>query len=250
MEEPADREDLDRSNDASLDHWSKAQDPRTIARWRRRILYKQLAWRFTFGLAETLKRGLDILGSVFALFIFAPVFLVTSILIKLEDRGPIYFKQMRVGRGGKLFAMIKFRSMVVNADKMKDALMSQNQHGGQAVTFKMKGDPRVTRIGALIRKYSIDEFPQFFNVLLGDMSLVGPRPSLPREVSKYKAWHLRRLKVKPGITCLWQIGGRGDINFEGQVRLDLQYIASQSLWGDIVILLKTIPAVIAGKGAY
>jgi lipopolysaccharide/colanic/teichoic acid biosynthesis glycosyltransferase len=146
--------------------------------------------------------------------------------------------------------MFKFRSMVVGADKMKDALLEQNQHGSSGVTFKIKSDPRITRVGHFIRKYSIDEFPQFFNVLLGHMSLVGPRPSLPREVIKYKAWHLRRLKVKPGITCLWQIGGRGDIPFEGQVRLDLEYIASQSIWGDIVILIKTIPAVIAGKGAY
>lgn len=243
-------EDADHNSHSSIEHWSQAQDPRTIARWRRRIMYKQIAWRLTFGLAETLKRGLDIAGSIFALLCFGPIFLLTALLIKLEDRGPIYFKQMRVGRGGKLFPMIKFRSMVVNADKMKDALMSQNQHGGGGVTFKIKNDPRITRVGLFIRKYSIDEFPQFFNVLVGHMSLVGPRPSLPREVTRYKAWHLRRLKVKPGITCLWQIGGRGDINFEGQVRLDLQYIASQSLWGDIVILIKTIPAVIAGKGAY
>ena len=211
---------------------------------------KQALWRLTFGLAESLKRFIDILGSLAALLLFSPVFIATTIAIKLEDGGPIYFKQMRVGRGGKLFPMMKFRSMVVDADKMKDALMSQNQHGDRAVTFKVKDDPRVTRVGRVIRKYSIDEFPQFFNVLLGHMSLVGPRPSLRREVTRYKAWHLRRLKVKPGITCLWQIGGRGDINFEGQVRLDLRYIASQSLWGDVVILIKTIPAVIAGKGAY
>lgn len=247
MEEPAKNGS---QGDPSLEHWSQAQDPWTIARWRRRIFFKQLAWRFTFGLAETLKRGLDVLGSLFALLVFSPIFIITSLLIKLEDRGPVYFKQMRVGRGGKLFPMMKFRSMVPNADKMKDALLAQNQHGDAGVTFKMKGDPRITRVGHVIRKYSIDEFPQFFNVLLGHMSLVGPRPSLPREVKRYQAWHLRRLKVKPGITCLWQIGGRGDINFEGQVRLDLQYIASQSLWGDIVILIKTIPAVIAGKGAY
>lgn len=235
---------------SSLEHWSQAEDPRTVAKWRRRVLMKQLLWRFTFGLAETLKRLLDIIGSIAALMIFSPIFILTALLIKIEDRGPIYFKQMRVGRGGKLFPMIKFRSMVINADKLKDNLLAQNQHGNAGVTFKMKDDPRITRVGKRIRKYSIDEFPQFINVLLGHMSLVGPRPSLPREVIRYKAWHLRRLKVKPGITCLWQIGGRGDINFEGQVRLDLQYIASQSVWGDIVILFKTIPAVLSGKGAY
>ncbi|MFM2241927.1 MAG: putative sugar transferase EpsL, partial [Verrucomicrobiota bacterium] len=129
-------------------------------------------------------------------------------------------------------------------------LLTENQHGQSGVTFKMKDDPRITRIGKWIRKLSIDEFPQFYNVLRGDMSLVGPRPPVPREVAEYKALHLRRLRVKPGITCLWQIGGRSDIDFEGQVRLDLQYIRSSNVFFDILILLKTLPAVLFGKGAY
>jgi lipopolysaccharide/colanic/teichoic acid biosynthesis glycosyltransferase len=155
-----------------------------------------------------------------------------------------------VGAGGRLFGMWKFRSMVVNADQIKDQLLAENQHGNAGVTFKMKNDPRVTKVGKWIRKLSIDEFPQFYNVLRGDMSLVGPRPPLPREVAEYQASHLRRLRVKPGITCLWQIGGRSEIDFEGQVRLDLEYIRSSSVFFDIAILLKTLPAVIFGKGAY
>ncbi len=246
MSESADLFDPDKV----VEHWSRPADLRQVRRWRRRLTYKKLVWRTTFGLAGSLKRGLDIGGSLAAITMFSPVFLATAAAIKLEDGGPIVFKQPRVGRGGRLFSMYKFRSMVPNADKLKDKLSTQNQHGGGGVTFKMKDDPRITRIGKFIRKFSIDEFPQFFNVLFGDMSLVGPRPPVPREVAKYKALHLRRLMVKPGITCLWQIGGRAEIDFEGQVRLDLQYIASESVWGDVKILLKTVPAVLKGEGAY
>lgn len=201
-------------------------------------------------ICRAMKRGLDIVGALGALCAFSPIFAVTAILIKLEDRGPVFFCQRRVGAGGRLFGMWKFRSMVVNADKLKDNLLEANQHGQAGVTFKMKNDPRVTKIGKWIRKLSIDEFPQFYNVLRGDMSLVGPRPPVPREVATYKASHLRRLRVKPGITCLWQIGGRSEIDFEGQVRLDLQYIKSSNALYDVVILLKTVPAVLFGKGAY
>ncbi len=201
-------------------------------------------------LTLALKRLLDIVGSLCAILIASPIFLFTALAIKLDDRGPILFKQIRVGDGGKLFDIWKFRSMVMNADQIKDEILEQNQHGDSGVTFKMKDDPRITKPGKWIRKLSIDEFPQFFNVLMGDMSLVGPRPPVPREVALYGARHLRRLRAKPGITCLWQIGGRADIDFEGQVRLDLQYIHSQSLWQDILILIKTVPAVLLGKGAY
>ncbi len=144
--------------------------------------------------------------------------------------------------------MYKFRSMIVNADKVKNELMDQNEAGG--VIFKMKRDPRITRVGRIIRKLSIDELPQLYNVLKGDMSLVGPRPSLPKEVDEYTLSDRRRLEVIPGLTCLWQVSGRSDINFEGQVRLDVQYLESQTFWGDIALLLKTIPAVLLGKGAY
>nr|WP_269540175.1 sugar transferase [Cerasicoccus sp. TK19100] len=206
-------------------------------------------WRLTIALSEGGKRALDVIGSAVALLIFSPIFAVTAIMIKLEDRGPVFFSQTRVGEAGRAFQCLKFRSMVINADQIKHELAEQNQHE-TGVTFKMKDDPRITKVGKYIRKLSIDEFPQFYNVLRGDMSLVGPRPPVPKEVAEYKAFHLRRLMVKPGITCLWQIGGRAEIDFEGQVRLDLQYIGSQSLKQDILILLKTVPAVVLGKGAY
>ena len=231
-------------------YWSQVTQDGTVERWSCLTRRKIVLWRSTMLLARAMKRGLDIVGAIGALCAFSPFFAATALLIKLEDRGPVFFCQKRVGAGGRLFGMYKFRSMVVNADKFKDQLIEANQHGQAGVTFKMKNDPRVTKVGKWIRKLSIDEFPQFYNVLRGEMSLVGPRPPVPREVATYKASHLRRLRVKPGITCLWQIGGRADIDFEGQVRLDLQYIRSSSVWFDIVILLKTLPAVVFGKGAY
>jgi lipopolysaccharide/colanic/teichoic acid biosynthesis glycosyltransferase len=218
--------------------------------WLRQALRKQNQWRRVVLFSRALKRLVDVLGSLSAIILLSPVFIITALCIKLEDKGPILFKQMRVGAGGRLFPMWKFRSMVVNADSIKDKLAEVNQHGADGVTFKMKDDPRITKTGKWIRKLSVDEFPQFFNVLRGEMSLVGPRPPVPKEVALYKARHLRRLRAKPGITCLWQIGGRAEIDFEGQVRLDLQYIKSQGFWSDIVILLKTVPAVLLGKGAY
>jgi lipopolysaccharide/colanic/teichoic acid biosynthesis glycosyltransferase len=144
--------------------------------------------------------------------------------------------------------MYKFRSMIMGADQMKDQLLGQNESGG--VIFKMKHDPRVTRVGRIVRKLSIDELPQLWNVLKGDMSLVGPRPPVPKEVDEYEYADRRRLDAIPGITCIWQVSGRSDIDFKGQVRLDVQYIENQSLWSDIKLLLKTIPAVLFGKGAY
>ena len=232
------------------EYWSQTEQDGKVEKWSREAQRKMAVWRGTILLARILKRGLDIAGSLGALVAFSPIFLITALLIKLEDRGPVFFCQKRVGAGGHLFGMWKFRSMVINADKLKDQLLETNQHGQSAVTFKMKNDPRITKIGKWIRKLSIDEFPQFYNVLRGDMSLVGPRPPVPREVATYKASHLRRLRVKPGITCLWQIGGRAEIDFEGQVRLDLEYIRSSSAFYDIAILLKTLPAVLFGKGAY
>jgi exopolysaccharide biosynthesis polyprenyl glycosylphosphotransferase len=231
-------------------YWSQTAQSGTLERWSRNARRKIIIWRATILLTRVLKRALDIVGALAALVLFAPIFVLTFILIKLEDRGPVFFCQQRVGAGGRLFGIWKFRSMVVNADKIKDHLLQENEHGQTGVTFKMKNDPRITKVGKWIRKLSIDEFPQFFNVLRGEMSLVGPRPPVPREVAAYKASHLRRLRVKPGITCLWQIGGRADIDFEGQVRLDLKYIRSSSVLTDIVILFKTVPAVLFGKGAY
>jgi len=231
-------------------YWSQTAQDGTVERWSRNARRKIRLWRCTLVVARVLKRGLDIGGALAALCLFAPIFVLTALLIKLEDRGPVFFRQNRVGAGGRLFGMWKFRSMRVNAEQLTDLLLQTNQHGQAGVTFKMRDDPRITRVGKWIRKLSIDEFPQFYNVLRGNMSLVGPRPPLPREVAAYKASHLRRLRVKPGITCLWQIGGRADIDFEGQVRLDLQYIRSSSALYDLVILFKTLPAVIFGKGAY
>jgi exopolysaccharide biosynthesis polyprenyl glycosylphosphotransferase len=238
----------DKSNDPA-DFWQSALLDSDVKRWERAAGMKRWRWRMIIRATEGLKRLLDIIGSIVGIILLSPVFIATILLIKLEDRGPIFFRQVRVGDGGRLFKMIKFRSMVINADKIKDQLLDANQHQ-QGVTFKMKDDPRITRVGKWIRKLSIDELPQFFNVLSGEMSLVGPRPPVPREVALYHARHLRRLQAKPGITCLWQIGGRADIDFEGQVRLDLQYIRSQGLFSDIWILLKTVPAVLLGKGAY
>ena len=183
------------------------------------------------------------------LLLLLPVFGVIALAIRLESPGPILFKQMRVGRWGQLFTMWKFRSMYVDAEARKAELLQQNEMAG-GVIFKMKQDPRVTRVGRLIRKTSIDELPQLWNVLKGEMSLVGPRPPVISEVNQYSLADRRRLEVIPGITCIWQVSGRSEIPFEQQVELDVQYIESQSFWTDIKILLKTIPALLLGKGAY
>jgi len=232
------------------EYWEGAMGETKLARWRKHLFFKRIIWRITFGGAETIKRLLDIIISAGALVASTPIFIIFSILIKLEDRGPVFFKQPRVGKGGKIFHIWKFRSMIINAEKLRQELDKHNVHKQSQITFKMKDDPRITKIGKFIRKYSVDEIPQFINVLLGDMSLVGPRPPILSEVTAYKASQLRRLQVKPGITCLWQIQGRGNIDFEGQVRLDLQYISSQTIWTDIKILIKTIPAVLFGRGSY
>lgn len=212
-------------------------------------LHKKFAWRTVVGGTELLKRALDIVVSLIMLLLLAPLFAVVALLIRLESPGPVFFAQTRVGRWGKLFKMYKFRSMVTNAEKLLEKLKEQNESGA-GVIFKMKKDPRITRTGAFIRKTSIDELPQLWNVLKGDMSLVGPRPAIPSEVAEYTLDDRRRLDAIPGITCIWQVSGRSNIDFKGQVRLDAQYIESRSFWLDIVLLLKTIPAVLFGKGAY
>lgn len=215
-----------------------------------RYWYKRLSWSFVVGLALGVKRLIDITVGILALTVLSPLFLFVSVLIKLEDPdGPVFYVQSRVGQWGHVFPFPKFRSMVSNADQLKDQLMVDNQHG-ESVTFKMKQDPRITRIGRVIRRLSIDELPQLWCVLVGEMSLVGPRPALPREVALYSFADRRRLDIKPGLTCIWQVSGRGDIPFDGQVKLDEEYINSKSLWLDIKLLLKTIPAVLSGRGAY
>ncbi|MDX8410682.1 MAG: sugar transferase [Mariprofundaceae bacterium] len=214
-----------------------------------RWLVKHGLWNLVIRSTHIAKRMFDIAIGLFAMIALSPVFLFTWLSIKFEDGGPAFYAQERVGKWGKPFTMYKFRSMVLNADAIKDDLLDQNESEG-GVIFKMKDDPRITRVGRWIRKLSIDELPQLLNVLKGDMSLVGPRPPVPREVAEYCINDRRRLDVIPGITCLWQVGGRSDIDFEGQVRLDVQYIREQGFWKDILILIKTVPAVLLGKGAY
>lgn len=214
-----------------------------------RFWRKRYSWIIAVGGAKVLKRLIDIAVSAAALVILSPLFLLVAALIKLTDGGPILFKQVRVGRWGCEFAFPKFRSMVPQAERMKDDLLDQSHHA-DSVTFKMKKDPRITWIGRIIRKLSIDELPQLWCVFKGDMSLVGPRPPVPREVAEYTLADRRRLDIVPGLTCIWQVSGRGDIPFDEQVKLDVQYIDSQSVWLDFRLLLKTIPAVLLGKGAY
>jgi exopolysaccharide biosynthesis polyprenyl glycosylphosphotransferase len=207
-----------------------------------------------------LKRAVDLLGALVGLILFSPIMLVTSLAIKITSPGPVIFTQNRFGKKGVRFPFYKFRSMYWNVDDqlhqeyvtslIKGDLEKINQGDEEEPIYKMKSDPRVTRIGKIIRKTSIDELPQFFNVLKGEMSLVGPRPPIPYEVEKYEPWHLRRiLEVKPGITGLWQVDGRSKTSFDDMVRLDLRYVQTWSLWLDIKILLKTIRAVVRPTGA-
>jgi lipopolysaccharide/colanic/teichoic acid biosynthesis glycosyltransferase len=213
-----------------------------------RFLGKKYAWIIVTQSTYFLKRTLDIVISGAMLLCLSPLFILTGLAIKLEDFGPIFYSSMRIGKWGKPFTMYKLRSMILGADKLKTELLKENETGG--IIFKMKRDPRITRVGKIIRKLSIDELPQLWNVLKGDMSLVGPRPSLPNEVAQYDYTDRKRLDAIPGITCIWQVSGRSSLNFEQQVRLDVQYIESQSFWGDVKILFKTVPAVLFGKGAY
>lgn len=198
------------------------------------------------GLAS--KRFFDIVVSAAALVFLAPLLLLVAIAIKLESRGPVFFRQTRVGLNGRPFSMVKFRSMYRDAEERLQALRAQNEMSGPV--FKMKNDPRITRVGRIIRKLSIDEMPQFWNVLTGTMSIVGPRPPLPAEVRQYQRWQRRRLSVRPGITCTWQVSGRNGISFEKWMELDLEYIDNWSLTKDMQIFLKTIPAVMSARGAH
>jgi exopolysaccharide biosynthesis polyprenyl glycosylphosphotransferase len=232
-----------------VDYWSKAGTPHGRVLIGASQWMKVLTWRIVVGSSLFIKRALDIIVAALTLAIWSPLIVAVIALIKLEDGGPIFFRQTRVGLRGRHFGMWKFRSMVINADALKDTLLNQNQMAG-GVTFKMKNDPRITRIGKWIRKFSIDEVPQLWNVLAGDMSLVGPRPPVPREVREYSIEDRQRLLAKPGLTCFWQVAGRSEIDFAGQVRLDVEYIRSKSVWLDFMLLLKTIPAVLLGKGAY
>nr|WP_038266606.1 sugar transferase [Peptoclostridium litorale] len=190
------------------------------------------------------KRIMDIILSLAGIVFFFPLFILAALAIKAEDpNGPVIFKQMRVGKNGKTFKMYKFRSMVTDAEQLVEKLMDKNELSGPV--FKMKDDPRVTRTGKFIRKTSIDEIPQLINIIMGDMSIVGPRPPLPREVESYTEFQMQRLCVKPGLTCYWQISGRDSIsNFDERVALDIKYIRERCLWTDMTIILKTVPALL------
>lgn len=237
------------------------QEP--VRMWRRYIIGNPLFLRhaITSAVAERTRRGsrrldgiarrtMDIAGAGAGLIVLSPILAATALAVKMESAGPAFFKQVRIGKEGKPFVIYKLRSMKKGADAKRDSLSKDNQHGANAVTFKMTNDPRITRIGRFIRKYSIDELPQLWNVLIGDMSLVGPRPALPEEVAQYSRHERKRLSVNPGITCIWQIAGRANIDFKGQVALDLRYIRHRSVFHDVWILLRTPLAVIAARGAY
>jgi lipopolysaccharide/colanic/teichoic acid biosynthesis glycosyltransferase len=240
----------------SMQRLLTAQRPCSRALLNARGGLRRAAWLVVINGMFFLKRALDVVVSLMALVLLAPVFLLVAVLVK-ADGGPVFFRQTRVGLHGREFRMLKFRSMCVDAEaKLKDLLARNEKASG--VTFKMKDDPRITRIGKLLRKSSLDELPQFWNVLRGDMSLVGPRPPVPREVALYSLADRRRLLVKPGITCLWQVGERGGgffeigdrnaIDFPEQVNLDVRYIESQSVGKDLWLLAKTVPAILFGKG--
>jgi exopolysaccharide biosynthesis polyprenyl glycosylphosphotransferase len=193
-----------------------------------------------------LKNIFDKIISFFALICLLPIFLIVAIAIKIDSKGPVFFKQTRSGLRGREFTLYKFRSMCDHAEEMKESMLDQNEQEGPV--FKIKNDKRITRVGKFIRKTSIDEIPQFFNVLKGDMSIVGPRPPLPAEVKEYKPWQTRKLSMKPGLTCIWQVSGRNKIPFEQWMKLDLQYIDTWSLGLDCMIILKTFKAIFQHDG--
>ena len=213
------------------------------------IQLRMIFWHMTIRGSACFKRFMDILLAVMSIIIGSPIFLLTALLVKVTSPGPIIFSQVRVGKYGRHFKFYKFRSMYIDAEARKAELLKHNE-SGDGVIFKMKHDPRITPVGRFIRKFSIDELPQLFNVLLGDMSLVGPRPPLPSEVKSYTIEERKRLNITPGITCIWQVSGRSELPFQQQMALDKLYIASRSAWKDFLILLKTIPAILTGKGAW
>ena len=197
---------------------------------------------------EVIKRAMDLGGAGVGLVLMSPIFLLAAVAIKLDSPGPVFYCQTRLGKNGRPFPMLKLRSMVQDAHAGQSALATANHMDGPV--FKIRTDPRMTRVGKFLRKASLDELPQLWNVLHGEMTLVGPRPPIPEEVANYEPWQRERLAVKPGLTCIWQVSGRSDIGFDDWVKLDIEYIRHQSLGLDLKLLLLTIPAVITGRGAY
>jgi len=212
------------------------------------VLQRRWSLRWRVRSAAIAKRTFDVVASAAFLLVFSPLYLLLALLVKLESPGAVIFGQTRVGRHGDEFRMFKFRSMRVSAEAELGKLLLQNEHA-DGVTFKMTHDPRITRVGRWLRRFSLDELPQFVNVLQGNMSLVGPRPPTPREVLLYRPTHRRRLAVKPGLTCLWQVSGRSNIDFSGQVKLDVQYIETACFWVDLKLIFQTMRAVVGGHGA-
>jgi exopolysaccharide biosynthesis WecB/TagA/CpsF family protein len=210
---------------------------------------RRLRWWLSKRATPFGRRALDIVGAGLVSLLAAPLMAAAALAIRLESPGPVFFHQDRVGLRGKTFRLWKFRSMYLDAEARKAELMNENQIAG-GVLFKIKRDPRITRVGRILRRFSIDELPQLWNVLRGDMALVGPRPALPSEVAQYSIADRNRLLTRPGITCIWQVSGRSNIPFEGQVAMDLEYIHNAKLSTDLKLLLKTVPAVISGHGAY
>ena len=197
---------------------------------------------------EIYKRIIDIIGAGSGLILLSPVIAIVACAVKFTSKGPIFFSQKRVRKNGKIFNIYKFRSMVVNAEELKEKLAHQNEMSGPM--FKMKDDPRVTKVGKFIRKTSLDELPQLWNVLKGDMSLVGPRPSLPKEVKQFEKWMYKRLTVKPGLTCYWQVSGRNNIDFEDWMKLDVKYVEERNFWIDIKLIFKTVFVLFGDKNAH
>ena len=194
------------------------------------------------------KRAMDIIGSLCGIILLSPLLIIVALAIKIEDpKGSIFFSQQRCGKDNKLFPMYKFRSMVSNAEELLEELMEHNEMDGPV--FKIKDDPRITRVGKFIRKTSIDELPQLFNILKGDMSIVGPRPAIPHEVAEYSHYHKQRLLVKPGLTCIWQVSGRNSIGFDEWMEMDLEYIEKRDLWMDIKLIFKTVGVLFGDENA-
>lgn len=211
---------------------------------------RRLRWRWAVRSLAVGKRALDILVVLPSLLFLAPLFGLVALAIRLHDGGPVLFWQRRVGLDGCEFAFPKFRSMRVDAEASRAQIESLNQHGQDGITFKMKRDPRITPVGRLIRRFSIDELPQLWCVLVGHMTLVGPRPPLPSEAARYSLLDRYRMSVKPGLTCIWQVSGRSEIPFEQQVQMDIAYIQQRSMGTDVKLLAQTVPAVVRGRGAY
>ena len=197
---------------------------------------------------EAAKRVMDIILSFIGLVLLSPILLLVSLFIKIDSKGPIFFKQKRIGINGTEFEMFKFRSMVVNAEELKAKLEEKNEMSGPM--FKIADDPRITKVGRFIRKTSIDELPQLWNVIKGDMSLVGPRPSLPNEVAQFEPWMRKRFEVKPGLTCFWQVGGRNNIDFEDWMKLDIKYVKERSLLLDAKLIFKTFFVLFGDENAH